>query len=80
MGVRAVFEFRNRAEVDYVAFKQENDAVGDLAHQVQIMRNYNTGKAQMGLEAEHQVADMIAHDRVDHGGRLVIKDAFGLRG
>ena len=71
-------QFRYRTEVDRMTLVQYHDAVGDFAHQVEIVRHDDARQPQLGLQLQHQIAHLLAHDRIDHRRGFVIKDAFGL--
>src|SRR5215510_11366711 len=43
-----------------------------------IVGNYDTRKFQLELELLDKVAEQLRHQRIDHRGWLVVKDALGL--
>src|SRR5262252_5640675 len=43
------------------------------------MRNNYAGKSKLFLETEHEISEIIRHDGIDHGRRLVVENAFRLR-
>ena len=60
---------------------QEDDAVGQLTGQAHVVGDDDAGEVKLGLEAANQVGEEVPHQRVDHGGGLVIEDGYpGLRG
>ena len=80
MRVGRFFQFRYWPEVDRPPFEQHHDIVGDAPHEIQVVRHHHAGQAQLGFQPQHQVGDVIAHDGIDHGGRFVVENAFGLGG
>ena len=49
----------DRWKIDDAAVGQEDDAVGHFIHQVQIVRNHHRSEAQLLLQAQHQVAQVV---------------------
>ena len=44
------------------------------------MRHHHAGELELLFQAQHEVAQVVAHDGVHHGGGFVVEDALGLRG
>ena len=68
------------AEVGDSTAVEEGHLVGHLTHEVELVGDDHRGQAELFFEPQHQVAEVVGHDRVDHGSRLVVEDAFRLRG
>jgi hypothetical protein len=70
----------DRTEENHAAFVQKHHLVGHFVHQVQIVRHHHRGQLELPLQAQHQVAQVVGHDGVHHGGGLVVENALRLRG
>jgi len=55
---------------------QKDHAVGKFLGQAHVVSNHDTGQAQLELEPLDEVSEKLRHQRVDHGGGLIVKNAF----
>src|ERR1019366_6201001 len=76
----ALFQVGDPAKESHAAVSQEDHAIRHLVHQVEIVRHHYAGELQLLLQAQHEVAQVVAHDGVHHGGGLVVEHALGLCG
>src|SRR5215467_11890289 len=58
---------------------QEHDPVGQLLGQAHVMRHHEAGELELLFQLLDQVAEKLGHQRIDHGSRLVVQNAFTLR-
>ena len=71
-------QIRRRPEVDNPPLVQEHDTVGHLPHQIEIVSHHDGSQLELLLQPQHQIAQMVGHDRIHHGRRLVVKNALWL--
>ncbi len=65
------------AQFDQFAGVHDADAVGDLAHQAQVVGDEQDGKAELVFQLVQFVHDVAFDDDVEGGGRFVHDDQFG---
>ena len=58
---------------------KKNDPVGQLLRQAHVVRNHDAGQVELYLEALDQISQKLRHQRIDHGGRLVVQHALRTR-
>ena len=72
--VRAVEDDVGRAELLQAAEVEDGDAVGDVAHDAEVVRDEEVRDPLLGLQLDEQVEDRGLHRHVERGGRLVADD------
>src|SRR5579872_194075 len=77
--ILAILEFGYRSEINAAPFREKYHPVGNLAHQGQVVRDHHSSQLKLILQAQHEITQMVGHDGIDHGGGLVVENAFGLR-
>src|SRR6516162_4894344 len=76
---RIVFLHEGRAIFVGTGFMQKHDAVGQFLGQAHIVRHHDAGELELVFELLDEVAEQGSHQRVHHGGGLVVENAFRLR-
>ena len=71
-------EIGERTEEDRLAFVEKHYRVSDLAHKIKIVRDDNGSEMHIPLKTQHEVAEQIGHDWIDHSSRLVVENALRL--
>ena len=72
--------FRRRADLDDAAEVHHGDAVGDMLHHRQIVRDENHGELHLAREVAEEVQNLRLDGDVECGDRLVGDDELGLDG
>src|ERR1700722_11248824 len=73
-------EIHRRPEKSYFALAEKNNLIGNSMQQIQIVSYHDTRQLQLLLQTQHEQRELIAHDGIHHGSRLIVKDALGLGG
>src|ERR1035441_3079404 len=61
-GMAALFEAGDGAKINHATGIQKHYAIGYFVHQIEIVRDDHAGELQLFLEAQHEVAQVVAHD------------------
>jgi hypothetical protein len=65
-------------DLDDLAEIHHGDAVGDVLHDRQVVRDEDVGEAEAGLQVAQQVDDLRLDRHVERRDRLVADDELGL--
>ena len=68
-----------RRELDDAAEIHHGDAMADVLHDREIVRDEEVGDAEFSLQVDHQVDHLRLHRNVERRDRLVGNDDAGLR-
>ena len=81
VGVLRVGKHRlHRTLLNDAAGLHHGDAVGELAHQIQIVRDQQHRHAMLALQHGEQIEDLHTHRHVERRGGLVCQQQGGLAG
>ena len=78
--IGAAVELVAVGDLDDLAEVHHGDAVGDVAHHRQVVRDDDVGQAELVLQVLEQVDDLGLDRHVEGGDRLVGDDELGLEG
>src|SRR5579871_4361571 len=74
--LRGFFHFRVSPEEDGSAFVEKDDALGQLFREAHIVSYNDAGQVELDFQPLDKVAQQLRHQGIDHGGGLVVEDAF----
>ena len=78
--LRIAEDLRDRSLLDDLAFQHHADAVGDLAHDAEIVGDEEHRHVEPALQLGEQLQDLRLHRHVERRGRLVGDEEVGLVG
>src|SRR5712671_1549414 len=76
--ITGVFKFSPGAKKRDLAILQKHHRVRKAPGQMSIVGHYYRSFVKRILQAQNQSAHVPGHDGIDHGGRLVVQDGFGI--
>ena len=75
---RMVQDLGGRSQLHELARIEHADAIGELRHRGEIVRDEHDGGPDLAVERAHELQDMRLHDDVEGGGRLIHQEHVGL--
>src|SRR6185437_11431465 len=72
--------FCDGAEEPHPALVQQDHAIGEHARQAGVVGDDDAGQLDLALDAKNELGNRMRHDRVHHGGGLVVEDGLGMGG
>src|SRR6185437_8575948 len=72
--------FGDGAEEPHPALVQQDQAIGEHARQAGVVGDDDAGQLDLALDAKNELGNRMRHDRVHHGGGLVVEDGLGMGG
>lgn len=77
-GVITLLHLFHRSEKMRLTRVKKDDAIGEPLGKTHVMRHNDAGEMKLLLEPFDEIAQQMRHERIHHGGRLVVKDSFRL--
>ncbi len=68
------------AEFDDLAQIHDSDAVGNVAHDLNVVRNEQVCQSEVPLQVHEQVEDLRLHGHIERRGRLIEDDELRIEG